>query len=308
MARYRILSLDGGGVRGALTARLLARIEAETPGFLAGVHLFAGTSTGSILAVGLAKGVTPLELVTLYQDQSAALFNDTLFHDVGGLWGLVGAKYTTQNRYTAIHPTIGDITLNDLLPLKVLVSSFQLDSANPITPAASSPHSWKAKFFHNFPGADSDGPQKAIEVIMRSSAAPTYFPIYQGFIDGGVVANNPSMCALSQAINVETGGQKLEDISLLSLGTGTRPQYITSKDGNWGLKQWGFTLLDLLFDSGVGLADYQCQQLLGSCYLRLNPDLDHAIGLDAVNSISALISVADNVELGPCLRWIEEYW
>src|SRR5207248_2705120 len=148
------------------------------------------------------------------------------------------ARYHTNHRLDAIQPVIGDDTLAALLPRHVLVAAFQLDSQNPVSPSAIDPPTWKAKFFHNYPVPGSDGDQKAIDVIMRSSAAPTYFRIYEGFIDGGVVANNPSMCALAQAVNPGTGGQRLEDTVLLSIGTGTTTAPpITSRKGDWGLKQ-----------------------------------------------------------------------
>lgn len=308
MARYRILTLDGGGVRGVLSARLLQRIAAQYPGFLGEVDLFAGTSTGSILAVGLAMGLSPAELVAFYTDRSKIAFHDTVWDNIRDLGKLAGAGYGTQERWDAIHPVIGDIALGDL-EKRVLIATFQLDSDNPVSPAKpGTPRSWKAKFFHNYPGEGSDAGQKAIDVIMRSSAAPTYFPIYQGFIDGGVVANNPSLCALAQAINPETGAQDIRDVVLLSVGTGGKPQYIGSVDGDWGLAQWGITLVELLFDAGIGLADYQCQQLLGDCYLRLNIDLEAPIGLDAVGQVPQLIKIADGVDLTETTRWIDSQW
>jgi patatin-like phospholipase/acyl hydrolase len=304
---YRILSMDGGGIRGILTARLLSRIETEIPGFSSSADLYAGTSTGSILAIGLAKKLTPKELVNLYVENGPLIFADDILHRIGDLGGLTGAKYTTENRFDGIHPTIGDITLSELLPKNVLVTTFQLDSKSPIAPAPG-PRRWKAKFFHNFPGDDGDGGERAIDVIMRSSAAPVYFPIYQGFIDGGVVANNPSMCALAQALHPKTGKQDIREVLLLSLGTGTKPQFIGAMDGDWGLKQWGFNLLDLMFDSGSGLADYQCQQLLDGCYQRLDVDLPNNIGLDDVNSIEKLTHLADACDLAPILAWIKDQW
>jgi patatin-like phospholipase/acyl hydrolase len=309
--------MDGGGVRGVLTARILSRIVERVPDFLTKVDLFAGTSTGSLLTIGLAKGLSPDEIVTLYRERSSEIFPTSLWHNIEYLWGVAGAIYRTRNRHDAIYPSIGDVTLNDLLPRHVLVATFDLDSHNePHYVADAVPRTWKAKFFHNFAGSDSDGDQKAIDVIMRSSAAPVYFPIYQGYIDGGVVANNPSMCALAQAINAPTGHQNLHDIVLLSIGTGIRLEYIPSQDGDWGLAQWGLKLLDLLFDAGSGLADYQCSQLLDQCYWRTNPYLHTNIGLDAVDQIDNLIAIADGqpvegapiFDIDPTLDWIRRRW
>ena len=74
---------------------------------------------------------------------------------------------------------------------------------------------WKPKFFHNFRGHDSDENELVVDVGIRTCVAPTYFPIYQGFIDGGGVAGNPSVCAIAHAINPEGAGQNLSDIVLL---------------------------------------------------------------------------------------------
>jgi patatin-like phospholipase/acyl hydrolase len=308
---YRILALDGGGVRGVLTARLLERIVAERPDFLAGVDLFAGTSTGAILAIGLARGLTPADLVTLYRQRSKIIFHDTPLDNLRDLGNLAGARYGTARRREGISPYIGDVTLGDLLPRHVLVATFLLDSENPLAPAKTGPRTWKAKFYHNFEGPDSDAHEKAIDVVLRSTAAPTYFPIYQGFIDGGVVANNPSMCALAQALHPQTGKQQLENLVLLSLGTGARPRFISSRNGDWGLGQWGKNLIELLFDAGNGLADYQCRQLLGDAYLRVNPDLAEPIALDAVAQINRLVDAADAYlaqHLPALLAWIDARW
>jgi len=169
---YKILSLDGGGVRGAITARILDRLLAEVPSLLDDVQLFAGTSTGAILAVALAQGNRPADLVTLYKTKSKLIFDEGLLHEVGGLWGLTGARYDTDNRKQAIQSVIGAGTLDGLLPRNVFVATYELDSQNPYAQAPGQPRRWKAKFFHNFSGPESDGGQLAIDVIMRSSAAP----------------------------------------------------------------------------------------------------------------------------------------
>jgi len=318
MANYRILALDGGGLHGILTARLLVHLEAMVPRFLSQADLYAGTSTGAILGVAFAMGRTPEEMVALYQDQGPLIFHKDLLTELGDLWGLTGAKYSTQNRYDALLQTFGTGTLGEIAN-NVLVASFDLDSANEAQSTnPPSTRSWKAKFFHNFPDDNNGKPNpdvavRAIDVIMRSSAAPTYFPIYEGYVDGGVVANNPSLCALTQALNINTGKQQLSDLRLLSIGTGLNPEYVTSQDGNWGLTQWNVKLIDLLLESGSGLADYQCSQLLGdSCYKRLQPILQQNIGLDEIDAMPGFVAQADEMaasgQLAPIADWIQANW
>ena len=308
MPKYPILSFDGGGIRGVLTARLLERIVAKRPDFLSQVKLFAGTSTGSILAMGLAKGLSPSELVSLYKERGKDIFHQSVPHQFLTLGSLIGAKYTTQERLDGLRPYFDGTTLSQL-PRTVLVVAFQLDSQNPIAPAPNPPRRWQGKFFHNYPNSQFLD-QKALDLVMRSSAAPTFFPTYQGFIDGGVIANNPSMCALAQAINPPTGGQDIHDVVLLSLGTGARAEFLTQTDSNWGITEWGFKLVDLLLDSGTGLADFHCQQLLGDCYHRLTVDFAEGqnIGLDAVDKIEELIGMADACDLGATLQFLDTEW
>ena len=82
MSHYRILAMDGGGIRGLLTAIILERLERVHPGFLAQVDLFAGTSTGGLLALGLAAGTTPAECRLIYETQGAKAFKDSLLDNV----------------------------------------------------------------------------------------------------------------------------------------------------------------------------------------------------------------------------------
>jgi len=187
----------------------------------------------------------------------------------------------------------------------VLISAFDLDN-HPDYPAI--PRTWKAKFFHNFPGPDSDAGEKVVDVAIYTAAAPTYFPIYHGYIDGGVVAGNPSVCALAQGLNAETGGQKLGDVKLLSLGTGHNLRYLDVQEGDWGLAQWAPHIVDLVLEGSAGLADYQCQQLLGEHYLRVNPVLPVRIDMDRVDQIPVMIEVASQFDLRAAFDWLEKYF
>jgi patatin-like phospholipase/acyl hydrolase len=301
---YRILSLDGGGLRGVLTAKLLERLETNHLGFLSQVDLFAGTSTGGVLALGLALGLSPTEMGRLYTEAADKVFADSVWDDIRDLGKLTGADYSNQPLKQAILDLVGEITLGDL-PKRVLISSFQLDN-NSQTPGV--PRTWKPKFFHNFPSQNSDAHEKVVDVALRTGAAPAYFPIYQGYVDGGVVVNNPSMCALAQALHPETGGQKLEEVTLLSIGTGIISKYLTEKDADWGLAQWAPHLLGIVIEGGVGLADYQCRQILGDRYLRIDPVLPVSMSMDNLEQIPIMQEVGQLEDLRTAIGWLKRYY
>jgi patatin-like phospholipase/acyl hydrolase len=253
---YRILSLDGGGIRGLITTIILERLEKLVPGWLDEVDLIAGTSTGGIIALGLAHGLSPSEMRELYEKKGPRIFKDTMIDDLLDLWKLVGADYSNRYLRAELKSIFGQTTLGEL-GKHVLVAAFELmkqpdpddDQAEP---------TWDAKFFHNFPGPDSDAGRLAYKVALYTSAAPTYFPSVDGFIDGGVVANNPSMAALVQTQDRRCfdNPPPLGELSLLSLGTG-RPAYrIKRKRVDWGIAQWAPSLLNMLLDGVMQVAHY----------------------------------------------------
>ena len=304
MASYRILSLDGGGIRGILTARILERLEEQLPGFLNGIDLFAGTSTGGLLALGLASGMTPTQLRAMYQEFADTVFADSLLDNLLDLGNLIGAEYAYQPLKTVLEHYFSNQTLA-ALSRRVLISSFDLDNEGR---GAGGIRSWKMKFFHNYPGPESDGDQSIVDVGMRTTVAPAYFPVYQGYIDGGVATSNPAMCALAQAINPHTGGQSLGNIALLSMGTGYNPHYLPILDANWGLAQWAPHMLKIMMEAGTFTVDYQCRQILGESYLRINPPLPVPIGLGSVKFIPTLLEIADTVDTGSAVEWVNRYF
>jgi patatin-like phospholipase/acyl hydrolase len=304
MATFRILSIDGGGIRGLITAILLQRMEVAVPGFLSKVDLIAGTSTGGLLALGLAYGKTPAEARQLYEENGEKVFTDTLGDEIRDLGSLIGADYSIEPLKQVLTGQFGDTTLGELSK-KVLISSFDLDND---PQEAGATRTWKAKFFHNFAGPDSDAAYKMVDVALYTAVAPTYFPIYHGYTDGGVVANNPSVCALAQSLHPETGGQALEDVFLLSMGTGHNPRYVEAIDGDWGLVQWAPHLVHLVLEGSADLANYQCRQILGERYLRVNPILPKPIGMDRVNEIPLLQRIALEYPLGKAVDWLYRYF
>jgi patatin-like phospholipase/acyl hydrolase len=318
MARYyRILSLDGGGIRGVLTAVLLKRLNVIQPGFLDKVDLFAGTSTGGILALGLAFGLTPDQCRELYAKHGQAIFANPVPDWLDG-GGVFGARYPNDNLVRILNDHFGDHTLGDLQK-HVLISSFDLDNFETETEDPEKFRTWKAKFFHNFVEEErgSDAKEPMVDVALRTSAAPTYFPVYDGYVDGGVVANNPSVCALAQALDSgklrnppnEPKLVNLQDVVVLSVGTGRNQQYVTRQQGaNLGLVQWATHLVSILIDGTADVADYQCRQILGPRYCRVNPTLREEISLDDYRKVDRLIEYAADADISHAVNWLKTYF
>ena len=237
MARYRILSLDGGGIRGVVSTVLLQRIGAELggDGWLGEADLLAGTSTGGLIALGLANGADLAALRALYEVHGAEIFDDSWIDDLVDLGKIAGADYASENLAKLLRGTFGGDTTLGELGKRVLVTSFDLDNQD----ASPAKRRWKPKIFHNFPGARSDAGELAWKVGMYTSAAPTYFPSYEGYVDGGVYANNPAMCALAQSQSASWRARpQLAEVVLLSIGTGTSLVYVKGKTLDWGYAQW----------------------------------------------------------------------
>lgn len=284
---YRILSLDGGGTRGVIPATLLDCLYQTT-----GQHptelfdLFAGTSTGGIIGIGLAYGLEPAQLVDLYLNQSDKVFHDTRLDDLRDGFGKnLGADYSTKPLQKLLHSLFGDATLGDVNERLrqqgsdkcLMVCSFHLNPEKDEQPVNFRPVIYHSNFIR-------DRDVKLVDLALRTSAGPTYFPIYQNHIDGGVSINHPAMAAVAFAINRNTAekpeycymdgankglGKSLHELQVLSLGTGTSNRNRITEEvirrkrrGNWGNLQWIKYLPDLLTESNVQTSDYYVQQVL----------------------------------------------
>jgi patatin-like phospholipase/acyl hydrolase len=309
MARYRILSIDGGGIRGIVTTVLMQRLQA-TPGlerFLDEVDLVAGTSTGGLLALGIARGLGLEEIRDLYVNDGPKIFDDSWLDDLLDLGKLRGADYEISPMRRVVKRVLGEGTTLGQLRKRVLITAFDMDNedAEPLK------RTWKPKLFHNFPGAGNDRHELAYKVGMYTAAAPTYFPSVDGYIDGGVYANNPAMCALAQTQDTRyTPTPSTDEIELLSLGTGTSLFYIRGKRLNWGYAQWIKPLISLMLDGISGIADYQCHQILRDRYHRLAPVFPPqvSIPMDGVKKIPYMIQFAEGLDLRKTISWMRRHW
>lgn len=282
---FRILSIDGGGIRGLIPALVLADLERKTGRPIAGCFdLIAGTSTGGILALGLTRpgdGGVPRfraqDLADLYLKEGPRIFNESPWRHLTNPMGLRAAKYPAEGIEGVLARYFGDTRLKEALT-EVLVTAYDLEKHD-------------AFFYRRRRALEDPRYDVPMRVAARAtSAAPTYFEpaLVQWstdrdvLVDGGVFANNPAMCAYAEARNALTqGGRAGEDILLVSLGTGvyTRPYRYEQAKG-WGVAGWAKPVLDVIFDGVADTVDYQLRQLLPAGedgrhrYLRFQTDLD----------------------------------
>lgn len=294
---YKVLSLDGGGIKGVLQAAILARLEHARPGFVAQFDMLAGTSVGGLIALGLAAGLSAEDVCSMLVGYGKRIFRPKLSRRLLGLFGATGPLYDATALRRALYGSLPDrnVLLGDL-ETDVFVPAFQLDNR------AESGRRWSPKFFHNVVGEDSDGAERLIDVAMRTSAAPIYFPSFGRYIDGGMAANNPAAAAIWQTQDRRNARQiALAEVMVLSIGSGVPHQWIEGSHLQWGALQYGTRLFDMMMDASSQTMSYGADKMLGDRYLRLQPQLERSVGLAEVDAIPFLIDTANAVLLDPIL-------
>ncbi|HEY9750909.1 MAG TPA: CBASS cGAMP-activated phospholipase [Allocoleopsis sp.] len=258
----KVLAIDGGGIRGIIPAMLLAEIEKRTGRAIAELFdVIAGTSTGGILALGLTKPNTSgqpayaaANLVQLYEAEGQRIFPQSSWIK---LRSLLNQKYPAIGIETVLKQYFGDAMLSQALRT-VLIPSYDTELRHPY-------------FFKSRKArADGDRDFPMATVARATAAAPTYFEPLQAkskqglvpstFIDGGVFANNPAMCAYVEA---RKNYPEAHDFLVVSLGTGeltTSLNYAQIK--NWGLLEWARPIFNIVSDGVSDTVDYQLQELL----------------------------------------------
>ena len=121
------------------------------------------------------------------------------------------------------------------------------------------------------------------------------------------MTNNPSVAAVAQALDQETGDQRLEDLVLLSLGTGRNPRYLGHRDVNWGWLRWAPHMLNLMLEGHVRAAHYECSRLLGERYYRLDPVLPVRVATDDPAMMPASKRFAESLELAELVGWLGQH-
>lgn len=276
---YRVLALDGGGLRGIFTAAVLAEAE-DTFGaaFLKSFDLMVGTSTGGILALGLAAGRSCAEMLDFYRDVGPRIFaRPRRFRRI------VMPKYDRRILDTILQQEFGPAATMNELNTAVCVTAYDL--------VTGTNRVWKDD---HSPLLRGGGVLPVWKVAAATSAAPTYFAPVQlhatdSHIDGGVWGNNPAMVGITEAVRY--AGRGLDEIRLLSIGTTSQVLQVADHQTalSMGIKDWIFKLLGLLQGSSSNANDHQARLLLGEDhYLRIDSERARRVELDDVRQCRPL--------------------
>ena len=270
----KVLSIDGGGIRGLIPALVLCEVEQRTGRRVAELFDFiAGTSTGGIVACTLSlpgddgrPRYTARELVGLYETEGPRIFSRGLLKRIFSVEGLVDERYEDDELNAALARYLGDARLRDAL-VPIMVTAYDIKD--------------RFAFFFRSSRAVADPTYdfSMVEVARATSAAPTYFEPFEvtdaagartyPLVDGGVFATNPAACAYA-----DLGGST--DL-LASLGTGAFTRsYAYHQARWWGQLQWARPALDMVFDGQAETTQFILGHLLGERFVRLQCDLDDA--------------------------------
>ena len=210
---YRILSIDGGGIKGIYSAALLAKLEELTDKKITDCFdLITGTSTGGLIALFLGAGYSPKEIVDFYKKNASVIFpkdkKDSLLKKVLGK-----PKFDNVNLEKVLVEYLKDKKMKDSI-VNLCIPAVDSDNEEPIV----------FKTGHS-PIYVRDPEIPMLEIAMATSAAPTYLPKYKirhinrTAVDGGLSANNPSLIGVIEALLLFVGNNKSYDnFSLLSIG------------------------------------------------------------------------------------------
>lgn len=304
--RLRVLCVDGGGIRGLISALVLAELERlleEKEGRPVRVadyfHLFAGTSTGGLIALALTRPdpVAAGELAAFYTEDGPRIFSRGLSRKLRTLWGVIGPRYGDGPLREAVSNRLGEGRLAESTR-DLLVTAYDMTSRAPFFFKR-----WKAR-------EDEAWNFGVVDAALSTAAAPTYFPCHElggrALVDGGVFAANPTVAAIAEALGRNGDpptSLSLEELLVVSIGTGEfNLGFPPAEVRGWGDLGWiaggGVEppILSAMLGGSSDGTDYWAHMLLnhepgqppphpatigrGSRYFRFQLNLDGAIEMD----------------------------
>lgn len=268
---YQGLCIDGGGILGIGAARALMQMEKDSGKQIHEQFDFiSGTSTGGIIAVLLGLGYSAEVVYQLYRDRGPELF-----YIPNIMWSMnpFKPKYSSKKLEKILDEFCGNKTIQDLKIPTYITTANIVDATT-----------------HVFYNKHTD---PLTEVLLKTTAAPTYFPTRGNWIDGGVWANNPSLVGTLGFKKYK--GCKLDQIKVLSLGTSGDYKPLKLNTKRMTLAHWIRPMLNFLFEGVENATEFFMGQLDLHTYERVDPKLKNNWKLDDVSRAN------DYAELWACL-------
>jgi uncharacterized protein len=320
----RILSIDGGGIRGILPGKILVSLEAKlqkkegNPNARIADYfdLIAGTSTGGILTCILLcpsdkdpqkPKYTAQQAVELYAKNGGKIFSVPTWKKFQSFSGVIDEKYDSANIENVLKNYLGNLKLSQLIK-PCLITAYDVKRSKP---TFFRQHRASDKLAEGNPAYDF----LLKDVARSTAAAPTYFEVALAnslsgvsypLIDGGVFANNPAMCAFAEAIQYfsrESDKLTAKEMFIFSIGTGVSDKsYDYEKVRQWGVFEWIKPVLDIMMDGVSKTIDYQLVQIYEAVehreqYIRINPIINEAkFDMDNAGTENIKALLADGTE------------
>jgi len=292
----RILSVDGGGYLGLATAAFLKETERHFGcTYYENFDLFCGTSTGAIIALALATGMSGDKICEMYEDLGKRVFYNPVpgLRHARAIRSIAIAKYSNKRLREALESAFGDLTLGDVRSRGklALVTAFSITTGTPRV----------FKTDHSEDLSRDDG-YLLRDVALASSAAPTFLPVVklkspissetETYCDGGVFANHPALMGYAEAVSHL--GQSSKEISVLSLSTprdqlgewASNENFVRRFCLSRGLGFWRTKIFSTMIDS-TSIASHQTLRRLinwdgSNRYVRIEFDKPKGVEMDKV--------------------------
>ena len=263
-SEFKILSIDGGGIRGIYPATILEYISKNIEGSIYEYFdMIVGTSTGSIIALALSIDKKPEDLTKTYLNNGSKIFNKKSIRWLNRGW--IVPRYSNSNLFEIIKEYFGERKLGDA-KTRVCIPASDVTNKKGIV--------YKTRHLDEY---KNDFKKPMLEIAMASCSAPIYFPAYEDsaksiLVDGGLWANNPSVIGINEAIRLS---YDYKNIKLLSIGTGGNLFYKSRFSLKcYSIIAWRTSLIDYLFQITSMNSHHVANFLLKENYLRINKQLE----------------------------------
>jgi len=282
--KFNVLALSGGGYRGLFTAKVLAELEKATGKRIQEqFDLITGTSIGGILALALADGLSPQDVVELFKKFGSDIFPRPKNKAWYKLWSTKAfnrSLYDAEGLKRMLVETFGDRTMKDLSHAHVLIPAARASTGKP--KLFKTPHD--PSFY-----IDADIP--IVDVALATSAAPVYFPMHYvkeeetRYIDGGLVGNAPGLFGYIEAH--KRLGIRHEDISVLAVGTLSGKPCVSEKTSKrpW-LLYWLNPIKPRLLELMFSIQEHQTHNMLNILLDKNYSIIDTTVSQEASNDIA----------------------